>query len=42
MNIYLIEDGDGYAVVDTGISDDVTRAAWRALMAGPLRLGGGP
>jgi glyoxylase-like metal-dependent hydrolase (beta-lactamase superfamily II) len=36
VNIYLIDDGDGYAVVDTGISDDVTRAAWRALMAGPL------
>lgn len=36
VNLYLIEDGDGYAVIDTGISDDVTRAHWRALMAGPL------
>lgn len=36
VNIYLIEDGDGYAAVDTGIADDGTRAAWKALLAGPL------
>lgn len=36
VNIYLIEDGDGWAVVDTGIADDVTRAAWRTLLDGPL------
>lgn len=36
VNIYLIEDGDGYAVLDTGISDDVTRAHWRVLLSGPL------
>ena len=37
VNIYLIEDGDGYAAVDTGIADDLTKDAWQALLAGPLR-----
>lgn len=36
VNIYLIEDGDGWAVLDAGIGDDVTREAWKALVAGPL------
>ena len=37
VNIYLIEDGDGLAVVDAGIDDARSRAAWEALLAGPLR-----
>ena len=37
VNIYLIEDGDGLAVVDTGIDDSQSRAAWEALLVGPLR-----
>jgi len=37
VNVYLLEDGPGYAVVDTGIGDDATRAAWEALLAGPLQ-----
>jgi glyoxylase-like metal-dependent hydrolase (beta-lactamase superfamily II) len=37
VNIYLIEDGAGWAVLDTGLDDGVTRAAWDALLAGPLR-----
>ena len=37
VNIFLIEDGDGYAAVDTGIADDRTKAAWQALLAGPLK-----
>ena len=37
VNIYLIEDGDGLAVVDAGIDDSRSRAAWEALLAGPLR-----
>ncbi len=37
VNVYLIDDGDGWAVLDTGIGDDATRAAWEALLAGPLR-----
>jgi glyoxylase-like metal-dependent hydrolase (beta-lactamase superfamily II) len=36
VNIFLIEDGDGWAVVDTGIADDATRELWRAILAGPL------
>ncbi|MEX2519997.1 MAG: MBL fold metallo-hydrolase [Paracoccaceae bacterium] len=36
VNIFLIEDGDGWAVVDTGISDGPTRAIWTALVEGPL------
>ncbi len=37
VNIYFIEDGPGYAVLDTGIGDDPSRAAWDALLQGPLR-----
>lgn len=36
VNIYLIEDGDGWAVLDTGIADRQTREVWQALLAGPL------
>lgn len=37
VNIYLIEDGDGFAAVDTGIGDAATRAIWESLLRGPLR-----
>jgi len=37
VNVYLIEDGAGFAVLDTGLDDVATRAAWEALLAGPLR-----
>jgi len=36
VNIYLIDDGDGWAVLDTGIGDETTRAAWESLLAGLL------
>ena len=36
INVYLIEDGDGWAVLDTGIGNEATRAVWDALVAGPL------
>jgi glyoxylase-like metal-dependent hydrolase (beta-lactamase superfamily II) len=36
VNVYVLEDGDGWAVLDTGIGNDATRAAWDALIAGPL------
>lgn len=36
INAYLIEDGDGYALLDTGIDDKPTRAIWTALLAGAL------
>ncbi|SEP72538.1 MBL fold metallo-hydrolase [Thalassovita taeanensis] len=36
INIYFIEDNDGWVIVDTGISDRETRAAWHALLDGPM------
>ncbi len=36
VNIYLIEDGDGWAVLDTGISNQATRDAWERIVSGPL------
>ncbi|WP_205014779.1 MBL fold metallo-hydrolase [Rhodoligotrophos appendicifer] len=36
VNIYLIEDGDGWAVLDTGIGNDPTREIWQKLVEGPL------
>lgn len=37
VNVYLIEDGEGYALIDTGIDNSATRALWDALFEGPLR-----
>jgi len=37
VNIYLVEDGPGYAVIDTGIGDEATQAVWEALLAGLLQ-----
>ncbi len=37
VNIYLVEDGDGWAAIDTGIANDETKAAWDALLTGPLK-----
>lgn len=36
VNVYLIDDGDGWAVLDTGIDNDNTRAIWEELAAGAL------
>ncbi|HMO29100.1 MBL fold metallo-hydrolase [Enterovirga sp.] len=36
VNVYLIEDGDGWAVVDAGIGTQATMEAWEKLLAGPL------
>jgi glyoxylase-like metal-dependent hydrolase (beta-lactamase superfamily II) len=36
VNIYLIEDGAGLALIDTGIDNRASRAAWEALLEGPL------
>jgi glyoxylase-like metal-dependent hydrolase (beta-lactamase superfamily II) len=36
VNIYLIEDMNGWAVLDTGIDNEATRAVWNALVKGPL------
>lgn len=37
VNIYLIADGDGWAMVDTGIGNEATIAAWTVLFDGPLK-----
>lgn len=37
VNIYLLWDTTGWAVVDTGLGDERTRLAWQALLAGPLQ-----
>jgi glyoxylase-like metal-dependent hydrolase (beta-lactamase superfamily II) len=36
INVYLIDDGDGWAILDTGIGNDATRKVWEALSSGPL------
>ncbi len=40
VNVYAIEDGEGWAVIDTGLRTPDTIAAWEAALAGPL--GGRP
>jgi glyoxylase-like metal-dependent hydrolase (beta-lactamase superfamily II) len=37
VNVYLIEDGPGFALLDTGIDDAPTRALWDRLLAGLLK-----
>ena len=36
VNIYLLEDEDGFAILDTGIGNVATQEVWEALVAGPL------
>src|SRR5690349_16211059 len=36
INIWLLDDGDGVAIVDTGLKIAPARDAWKALFAGPL------
>lgn len=36
VNAYIIEDGSGWAIVDTGIADQTTRGIWEKLVSGPL------
>ncbi|WP_209598677.1 MBL fold metallo-hydrolase [Ruegeria sp. HKCCSP351] len=37
VNIYALDDGDSWTVIDTGLSSNKTRRIWEALMAGPLK-----
>jgi glyoxylase-like metal-dependent hydrolase (beta-lactamase superfamily II) len=41
INLWLLEDGDGWTVVDTGVATDESRAHWRTIFASPA-LGGKP
>lgn len=36
VNIYFLRDGDGWAVFDAGIASPASRAAWEALLSGPM------
>jgi glyoxylase-like metal-dependent hydrolase (beta-lactamase superfamily II) len=36
INVWILDDGDGVALVDTGLSIPPCREAWEALFAGPL------
>jgi glyoxylase-like metal-dependent hydrolase (beta-lactamase superfamily II) len=37
INLWLLEDGDGWTIVDTGIKDEPTKEAWDKLFAGPMQ-----
>lgn len=36
VNVYALDDGDGWTVIDTGFDTRKTRAIWDSLRAGPL------
>src|SRR3954462_6597719 len=36
VNIYVIDDGRGWNIIDTGIASESAKAAWGHLLAGPL------
>ncbi len=37
VNVYALDDGDGWTVVDTGFNSKRGRGIWEKLMAGPLK-----
>ena len=36
INLYVLDDGEAYTLVDSGLATDEGRAVWRKLFAGPL------
>ena len=40
INLWAIEDDEGWAIVDTGLQTNDTVVAWRALLTGPGPLAG--
>lgn len=36
INLWLIEDGDDWAIIDTGVSDQKTRDLWQGVFTGPM------
>ena len=36
INLWLLEDGDGWTVVDSGIKNEDTTTAWEQLFTGPM------
>ncbi len=37
VNVWLLDDGDGWTLIDAGVRDEQTLAIWRAMLEGPLR-----
>ena len=37
VNVYALDDGDGWTVIDTGFDSRKTRAIWRDVLDGPLQ-----
>lgn len=37
VNVYALDDGDGWTVVDTGFASGKSRAIWGTLLSGPLK-----
>ena len=37
VNVYILDDGDGWTVFDTGLDTRRTRGIWAKLLSGPLR-----
>lgn len=37
VNIYALDDGDSWTIIDAGLSSKRSKAIWGALLAGPLR-----
>ena len=36
VNIYALDDGDGWTLIDTGLASKTSRGIWETLLAGPL------
>ncbi len=36
VNVYALDDGPGWTIIDTGFDTSKTRALWQAILAGPL------
>ncbi len=36
INVWILDDGEGVAIVDTGLKIAPAKEAWRSLLAGPL------
>lgn len=37
VNVFALDDGDGWTIVDTGIASRKAKAIWEAILAGPLK-----
>ena len=37
VNIYALDDGDGWTVIDAGLSSKRSKTIWGALLSGPLQ-----